>query len=642
MALVAVAIWGGLICWSARGEPSRRVQSILLLGVALAVALATAQQILTDPSYGTDSLAFGQYSAKLVLAGINPFTHSLAPSLAAYHVPVIFTTHYMDGRSILTASYPAGSFLFYLPALALGWSTGAAVGIDVAFWVLALVLLWALLPATVRWLAALVLASTIYTSYVVGGVTDSLYLPFLIVALWRWDRYGDPTEPSSARWIGPMALGVALSVKQTPWFVLPFLLIGVAIEARRRGHDWLLLTVRYLTLTAVVFLALNGPWIAEDPAAWARGVLVPLTSSFVPLGQGLINLTLIQHIGGGNLSYYTLAGVSALFLALLLESLYFDRFKRAWMFLLIGTFFFTPRSLGNYFLMLFPGALVAALTVRATSNGPGRAGQGATPKVHYLRQALIGCAVLGLVLGVGLAARSSPPLSLRIVSFGTNGEQGGVTTAVVRVHNRTGSTLRPYFTIEDNGYVTNFWSPAGSSPASGTVALPPHRTADITLLAPDNASMPGVQQPFQVFAYTTSPNESVSSSPVEMPTTQMVYLTPEAIDQPVPLGKPLRFTAELEDSLGRAIHQAGAVIYLSQTIYTQQGLLEGDASIDGYYHGVSPIPALTNRDGEAVFTVEGRHAGSDPTYFQAWIAPPTSGEPALGYSDVVVVRFARM
>ena len=216
-----------------------------------------------------------------------------------------------------------------------------------------------------------------------------------------------------------------------------------------------------------------------------------------------------------------------------------------------------------------------------------------------------------------------------------------MTTAVLMVHNNTGSTLRPYFTIEVGGYVTNFWSPAGSSQAGGTVAIAPHRTADITIRAPDDASMPGVQQPFQVLAYTTSPTQSVASSPVEMPTRRTVYLTPAAVDQPVPLGQPLHFTAQLDDNLGRAVHQSGVVLYLSQIIYSQQGLLMGEASIDGYGQGVSPVPGITNRDGEAVFTVRGRQVESDPTYFQVWISPPTAQQPALGYSDVVAVRFVR-
>ena len=67
------------------------------------------------------------------------------------------------------------------------------------------------------------------------GGTDALFLPFLVVAVWRWDRFGTGKGAGIAPWIGPVALGVACAVKQTPWFCLPLLLLGLGLEARRRG-----------------------------------------------------------------------------------------------------------------------------------------------------------------------------------------------------------------------------------------------------------------------------------------------------------------------------------------------------------------------------------------------------------------------
>ena len=43
-------------------------------------------QIHNAPGYGTDELAFNQYAAQLASHGINPYTHSMAPSFSRFNV----------------------------------------------------------------------------------------------------------------------------------------------------------------------------------------------------------------------------------------------------------------------------------------------------------------------------------------------------------------------------------------------------------------------------------------------------------------------------------------------------------------------------------------------------------------------------
>ena len=78
----------------------------------------------------------------------------------------------------------------------------------------------------------------IYVDYATGGVTDSLMMPFMVLALWRWDRFGDTTERSSARWIGPIALGIACTFKQSAWFIVPMLVTAITIESMSAGRGW--------------------------------------------------------------------------------------------------------------------------------------------------------------------------------------------------------------------------------------------------------------------------------------------------------------------------------------------------------------------------------------------------------------------
>ena len=155
------------------------------------------------------------------------------------------------------------------------------------------------------------------------------FMPFLFLALWRWDRYHDSEETGAARWLSPIALGLAAAVKQTPWFVVPFLLVGLAQEGRARGgRAWFTLPARYLVIASIPFAVVNLPFVVLDPAAWAHGVMLPLRSPTVPGGQGLVNLSLFAQVGGG-LREYTFAGAFAFASAVIAFGLYYRNLKRA-------------------------------------------------------------------------------------------------------------------------------------------------------------------------------------------------------------------------------------------------------------------------------------------------------------------------
>ena len=90
---------------------------------------------------------------------------------------------------------------------------------DVGAWALGAVILFAVLPRRLAPLAAVVASMDIYIGYAVGGVTDSLFVPLLVGAAVSWDQFASPRGP--AAWRGPVLLGLAMAVKQTPWLVAP-------------------------------------------------------------------------------------------------------------------------------------------------------------------------------------------------------------------------------------------------------------------------------------------------------------------------------------------------------------------------------------------------------------------------------------
>ena len=231
---VVAGIAGMAAAWIV-ADPSVGVLPWAGLGAAaVTVGVPQAISIHVRRYYTTDSAAFNQLATRALLHGKNPYETSMASAANLLNPPSHFWTYLADGGHITQVSYPAGSFLLEAPAMALGFHHELADWTDLVAWLVAGILIFFLLPIGLRWLALLVFMSASFVGTFSAGGTDALFIPFLIVAVWRWDRFGTGKGAGVAGWIGPVALGLACAVKQTPWFCLPILLIALSIEATRR------------------------------------------------------------------------------------------------------------------------------------------------------------------------------------------------------------------------------------------------------------------------------------------------------------------------------------------------------------------------------------------------------------------------
>ena len=622
-------LWGLatiLVSWYPTGRGSRWLTAFgwatLLVSVA-AFLIWSYLQVVTAPSYGTDEIAFDQYAAQLVTHGLNPYTHSMAPAFSLFHLSPNGYTFHLNGTPVTTLSYPSLSFLLYVPLLVFGWKTQMAVGANVLAWGFATVLAYALLPTRLRPVAIVIGSASVYIGYAVGGVTDALFVPLLIGAVAAWDRF--PTQRGLAAWRGPLLLGLALAVKQTPWLLVPFLLAGIALEARRQQVAPARSVARYAAIAFGAFLVPNLPYLLAAPHAWLSGVLTPFSSGNVPAGQGLVGLSLFLGLGGGSLQAYSLALVVVFATLLLVFVGSYPRCK-AWAILLPSiVLFFSPRSFGSYFVTLFPAALVAALTVR-----PPRAGLPRVSRSWRRAMALGGVACL---VAVVLAVATPAPLQLTITSVRTTGQLATVAQIGVRVTNHSGRAEQPAFSVESGGDLTAFWI------ADGPPRLGAGQSADYTLLSPNFFAQPPITGGFQIVAFTSGP-ATVSRSASYLPTVWHVALVPDAINQPVPVGQPVTVRAELVDRLDRPVHQGGVPIYLGQIIYEQNGLVYSTARINGGQAGQTPVSALTDTSGVATFVIRSSQATSDPVYFEANLVNQRQFYP-YGYSEILPIRFVR-
>ena len=589
-------------------------------------------QVRVAPAYGTDESAFDQYAAQLVTHGHNPYVASMARSFSLFHVSPDGFTFRLNGTPVTQLSYPALSFLLYVPFLLIGWSNQLAIGVNVAMWSLAVIVSFILLPRALKPLAIVLGSLGVYTGFAVGGVTDALYVPFLVVAVFQWDRY--PAQRGWRRWISPTAMGLAMAIKQTPWFVLPFLLAGIYLESQRSENDarhaksvvW-----SYLWRAGVVFALPNIAFIVASPAGWLRGVFTPIFGNAVPAGQGWIALSNFLGIGGGLLKVYALLAVSVIILSLVFFVLLYPRTKAIAVLMPSFVLFFSERSFANYLVMLLLPTLVAAGSTRLASveRGTMPLALWGTPR----RRACLGASIALSVLSLTAVSLFHQPLSVQIESVTTTGQLATVVQTSILVTNTTSHQVAPVFSSESGGAITAPWNIV-----TGPSKLGAGVSTSYVIEAPNFPAQPSLSGGFQIVALTDSPPAMSVSAPYT-PTTRHVDLEPEAVNKPIAVGVPTRLTAQVLTSTNNPVDQAGIRVFLGQISYTQRGLLFTEAVINNGQIGQTPVEALTNSHGVATFVVTGTQASVTPVYFEANLVNNTASYP-YGYSNIVPIRFA--
>jgi hypothetical protein len=461
-----------------------------------------------------------------------------------------------------------------------------------------------------------------------------VFLLPLVLALWRWDRYGDALETSVARWSGPVFLGLACTVKQTPWFVAAFLLVGVAAAAAERGDRWPVVAARYVGVAVATFLVVNVPFIVLDPVAWLRSVLLPLVDATVPDGQGVVALAVRAGLGGGRLDLLGLVGLAGIVVSLLGLLLWWRQLKRVWPVFVPIVLMLPTRSLSTYLVMALPAVLVGCVTAAPARRGV------LTPSV---RRPLVAAAGLGGAMAVGgvVATLSWPaPLQVSVLDTRTTGAWQTVSAVDVMVTNTGSTPLEPAITLDGEGHYGSIWREAGVAPEGPSLASPltPGESRTVRLLAPNTQSMPMVSSRFVAIAFLDDP-AAVAVSQTHSLQDVSVSLSPQSVPAEIASGTALEVSAQLRDRWGRPSHRAGVQVALGQVTYGQESLLPGTAVINAAPRGRSPVVAVTDAEGIARYRVSGGDPTLGPVYLQAWPVPP-EGHPRAGFSNTVSVRFA--
>ncbi len=513
--LAALGIAGTVLVWTVR-RPLGRTMQVAGLSAALGtVAVTQGTAIHLRHYYTTDSAAFNQWATRLLLDGRNPYTSSLAGAARFLHPASAYWTYQVDGVHTTSASYPAGSFLLQAPFMALGLTHMVTDWVDLVAWSVTGLLLFVLLPGVLRWLAPMLLLTGVFAGAFTNGGTDALFVPFLVLAVWRWDRFPSRAVPWLPAWVGPVSLGVACSIKQTPWFCVPFLVAGVAIGTRRAGGRPAVAALRYAAWVAGAFVLVNAAFIAWSPSAWTHGTLLPLYQPLVADGQGLVTLALHGITGGVVLPWLTAAAALGLCTLLLAFVWWEPSLRRAWLFLVPVALFLPDRSLANYLLDFVPAAIVAAVSIAAV-GGPPSVGRVGTARRRYPKLPMLTVTLSGVAAAVLVAvAFTSAPLNVtvdRATAAGTATVAGGLryVEVEVTVHNTADRALLPRFMVSSGGgHPNGFWR---ADAVRGTSPVPPGATTEFVLRPPRLTWAPSQGARWLVEAYTTSPDALSTSS----------------------------------------------------------------------------------------------------------------------------------
>jgi len=501
--IVAVGIVGTAAGWLVERPEGRRFAWLSLAISCAAAAFAQGITIMGRSFYTTDSAAFNQIAAAHLLKGRNPYTASLAGGASHLLQGVAsYWTYTLGGGHIDAVSYPAGSFVFQVPLQWLGVTHLATDWLDLLAGIVATVLLFAMLPMAIRWLAPALLVTGNFLGLFSNGGTDALVLPFLLLAVWKWDRHVDPSCAWWMRWIGPVALGIACSIKQSPWFCVPFLILGIVLEARSTGRPVLRAGLGYGAVVVGTFMIIDLPFLIWSPHAWIHGVFLPLAQPLIPDGQGLVTLALHGFVHGAHPGSLAIAGVFAEVALLAAFFLEYRRFKPIWLFLVPLVLFFPGRSLSEYLMDFFPAAIVAACSVRRTQWKP-------LPNISpTLRGAAMAAPVLG-VAAFSILGLSSPVLTVRVVGTTTQSHQQFYRSLTLELVNNSDVTIRPGVMVLENGtHPTGFWHLAGHR----ALTLRPHARRVVTVYPPTWTWTSLKGQYWIVAAYTSTP-AGVSTSP---------------------------------------------------------------------------------------------------------------------------------
>ena len=464
---------------------------ILLLGI-LALAVHS-RRALVRVDLGALLLGIGLALCSYALGGgmndetvlMTQATHELVHGHAVYghEWPWVFershvgVTKTMSGGADHSFAYPPLAVLLNAPVYAL-IGAKAITFVPTLLLIAGAAVLWWLLPTPWRSAAtAVCLGFPMLKGYAAMGYPAITALVLLIPVVVHWPSIGTGGRLSRSDLVRAGLLGAACATHQLPWFLTPFLLVGV--YAVRRGElparAALGVVARFTAIAAVVALTANAYFIVQGPRAWLAGLALPFTQHGVPHGQGVMGLSYYFSEGSSRLDFYSYGSMLLAAALLALFTLFVRRLGPAAVVLPWCAFYLATRSQDGYYLMMTPLWVAAAAT--ATSSSFASAWQ---PRLPFGRRRAVSVALAAVLVApaavcVTVAAASGPPI--RLVVSEVQGDSGGLHGLTVEATNTGDTALAPHFASSTGESTSAYWTVR-----DGPAVLRPHQSARYVLV----------------------------------------------------------------------------------------------------------------------------------------------------------------
>ncbi|KOG31108.1 hypothetical protein AQJ84_00155 [Streptomyces resistomycificus] len=513
VAAVISACYASILVCGVLALVVRRERSLARIDLCVLVtAVVLALCALTLYHQGSDEADLTAQAARELVAGHAVYGQSW-PWLFGHGVALTPT---VTGGYDFTYGYPPLAPLLTAPLLWLGHGGTPATVVATVALVVGTVVLWRLLPRPWRPAATMVcLGFGMLPVYGRLGYPAILALALLVPVVVRWPRIGRGGRLGPAGLAQAACLGAACAAQQLPWFLAPFLLVG--IHAVRRGElgarAAALVVLRVVGVAVTVWLLINAYFVVSEPGAWFTGIALPLTQGAVLHGQGLVDVSLYLTDGSDRLDWYGHASLLLAGALLVLFVLFVRRLGPAATVLPWCAFYLATRSQDGYYLMMTPLWLAAAVTAPPSEfAGAWQPAPGPLSGPHR-RPARVAAVVLLLtpaLVGSALAVTGTPPLRMRVAGV-HRASAAALSRLTLLVTNAGDSTLTPHFTLTAGQGMDPYWTVV-----RGPAALPAHTTARYELRPPTGTyGLPRPGARIRLRAFTSSP-QTLSSTYVRL------------------------------------------------------------------------------------------------------------------------------
>lgn len=323
---------------SRRGEYGNRNPKKVIMFSAISVLIISFITFLVGMSINfpiTDELAIEMLSAKALLLGHDPYGIVFSVhTLRSLGVPSSFFTPTRTGNYVTSLQYPSLSFLIMIPFVIFSIKPEVLLLLFSIF-LLSIVPL-SFIKNNMDYAAPLATAIAIFNVNFIlfsfDGITDVIWATFMGMSILLINK----------KYLQGIFYGIALSFKQIPLIIFPFLFIYIF---KTYGLKRALL---FLLATLGTFLVFNIPFILMNPQAYLGGVVGPELSPLLGIGFGISQLSFLGIIPYAGSNFFSSLMISVWLISIIYYYYSFERNKYAMTAFPILIFLFNYRLLENY------------------------------------------------------------------------------------------------------------------------------------------------------------------------------------------------------------------------------------------------------------------------------------------------------